>query len=95
MAQRKTQTGRPQRRAPRRVQNRTTASGVEIGARIKAARERAGITKTKLAQDCGVTITMVMRYEHGISIAGFDVMDRIADSLGVSLDHLRGKDVAA
>jgi ribosome-binding protein aMBF1 (putative translation factor) len=92
MAQRKTQKGRPKRRAPRRVQNRTTASGVELGARIKAARERAGITKTKLAQD---TITMVMRYEHGISIAGFDVMDRIADSLGVSLDHLRGKDVAA
>jgi len=86
---------RKKSRIRRRVQNRKTERGVAIGARIKAERLRLGLTKTELAREAGVTIAMIMRYEHGHSIAGVDKMEALAAALGVTIGHLVGEGIAA
>lgn len=63
-------------------------SDTSIGARIKAARESAGMTQAGLANAIGVQGQTIWRYEHGETTPGADVLGRIARACGVSSDAL-------
>jgi len=56
-----------------------------FGPRLKAIREKAGFTQQKLANDAGVSLAAVQRYEGGRGEPGFDILLAIAKVLGVSL----------
>ena len=61
-----------------------------IGARIKMAREAAGITQEQLGQKVGVTGVTIMRYEKGQREPTFDTLQAIADALDVTTIYLIG-----
>ncbi|MFJ8842927.1 helix-turn-helix domain-containing protein [Streptomyces cyaneofuscatus] len=64
------------------------ARRLEIGAQIRAARERAGLTQEAVSHRTGVRITTVSDIELGHRAAQLDTLIRIADALGVPLSHL-------
>jgi transcriptional regulator with XRE-family HTH domain len=47
----------------------TPAQRAEAGRRMRAARELAGLSLTKVADDAGVSITAVVQWEHGATPA--------------------------
>lgn len=61
---------------------------VEIGARIKAAREQAHLTQEKLAEAVGVSVQYVSDLERGRVGASVATVIRLSQTLQVSCDHL-------
>ena len=61
---------------------------VDIGKRIKAARQKAGMSQEELAQAIGSTKSAVSRYEAGKRQPRYDQLLNIADALGVSVHTL-------
>lgn len=59
-----------------------------FGGRVRAARERAGLTPTQLAYAVGLSESGVRAIENGQSQASICRARLIADALGVSLDDL-------
>ncbi len=59
-----------------------------IGERIRAARERAGLTQAALAQKVGVTRSAVAQWETGRAGQVGTHLAQIAAVLGVGIDHL-------
>lgn len=59
-----------------------------IGERIKAAREKAGLTQVQLGEKVGVSGVAIMRYEKGSREPRYDQLQRIAAALGVSIYEL-------
>lgn len=59
-----------------------------IGERIKAARERAGLTQVQLGEKVGVSGVAIMRYEKGTREPRYDQLKRISDALGISIYEL-------
>lgn len=59
-----------------------------IAARIRAARERAGLTQAALAQKVGVTRSAVAQWETGRAGQVGTHLAQIAAVLGVGIDHL-------
>ena len=59
-----------------------------IGARIRAARERAGLTQAGLAAQIGVTRSAVAQWETGRSGQVGGNLTQIAAILGVGVEHL-------
>lgn len=57
-----------------------------IGKRIKSIRLQRDMTQQKLATAAGITKANVCRVEEGKYSVGIDVLDKIADALGVSLE---------
>lgn len=57
-----------------------------IGKRIKSIRLQRDITQQELATAAGITKANVCRVEEGKYSVGIDVLDKIADALGVSLE---------
>lgn len=65
---------------------------VELGKRIKIARDRANLSLTEIAADVGVATSTVHRYEKGkIQRVKLPVVKSIAATLSVSLDWLLQK----
>jgi len=65
---------------------------IGIGKKIKERRENLGITQEKIANEIGVAISTVQRYEKGtIRKIKLPVVEAIARSIGVSPDWLIGK----
>lgn len=63
-----------------------------IGERIKDARERLGVTQDQLAVQAGVHRLTVVKLESGArDTASSDILQRLADVLGVSVDYLLGR----
>lgn len=81
---------RPTKKRGASDQLKPTPRGVEIGARIKALREARGLTQQALAWQCGITMQMVWRYEHGASIAKADTLAKLADALNTTIQVLLG-----
>lgn len=58
---------------------------IEIGARIRECRKRAGISQEKLAELIEVNNNTVHRAENGMYAVGIDTFFEIVDTLGVQL----------
>ena len=59
-----------------------------IGARIKAARERAGYTQEDLAAELDMSPTHISVLERGVKAPKLETLVRIANTLRVSTDML-------
>lgn len=66
--------------------------GMEIGDRIKAARERAGLTQKQLAEAIGVSDTAVTLWENKKNRRGIndEHLQKVAETLEISVDALMG-----
>jgi SOS-response transcriptional repressor LexA len=58
---------------------------VSIGNRIRRLRERAGLTQEELALRLKLTRTTIIRYEKGRISISAEMLERIADALGVQV----------
>ena len=65
-----------------------TADNIDIGARIRTAREHLGLTQAALAQQVGVTRSAVAQWETGRAGQVGGHLTQIAAVLGVRIDHL-------
>jgi transcriptional regulator with XRE-family HTH domain len=62
---------------------------VELGKRIRGARERRGMTQKEAAQAAGIATDMISRLENGrYQSPGLRTIVRIADGLGASVSDL-------
>lgn len=61
-----------------------------LGERIKAVREKAGMTQVELGKKVGVSGVAIMRYEKGTRQLRIGQLQSIADALEVSIDYLCG-----
>lgn len=59
-----------------------------LGKRLRDLRIRAGWSQAELASKLDTSSTMIGRYERGLMKPSFAVVQRLADVLEVSLDHL-------
>ena len=66
---------------------------MEIGDRIRRARDLAGMSQTELAQAAGVTRGLVGNWESHRKKPGREVLMRLAEALGVSAASLLGEPV--
>lgn len=55
------------------------------GEKIKALREKAGMTQTELAEKIGVSKAIISAYEKGIRNPSYKVLTSIAEIFGVSV----------
>jgi transcriptional regulator with XRE-family HTH domain len=60
------------------------------GRRIRAARQRAGLTQQRLAEAIGAGRVTVVRWEHGQQEPSIHQAAELAKALGMSLDQLFG-----
>ena len=68
----------------------------DIGKRIAEYRKEAKLTQKELADLVGVSLMSIGRYERGDSMPDADILDRIAEAIGVSTFNLMyDKDLAA
>ena len=65
---------------------------VDFSQRLKKVRMDRHLTQAQVARKIGVTASMVSSYETDIRLPSYDVMIRIADLFGVSVDYLLGRD---
>lgn len=57
----------------------------QLGARIRAERERVGLTQSELAEKMGTTQPTIARLEAGGVTPSLDTLHRAADALGLEL----------
>lgn len=70
-------------------------SNIEIGNRIKTRRQKLNLTQGDIANDIGVAVSTIQRYEAGtIEKLKIPVIEAIARSLQVSPEWLIGKSTA-
>jgi transcriptional regulator with XRE-family HTH domain len=62
-----------------------------LGDALRTSRDAKGLTQAALAEAADVHRTTLVRIEHGQIMPTIEVLTRIADVLGVSLDHLAGR----
>lgn len=65
---------------------------VALGARVQAARKKAGLTQAQLAEAADVTDETLSRLERGKFAVAPETLVAIADALSASLDGLLGRD---
>lgn len=63
----------------------------DMGSRIRAYRSERKLSQADLAQRLGVTGAAVSAYENGTRQPSYDILIRIANVLGTSLDELLGR----
>lgn len=63
-----------------------------FGERLKTLRKAAGITQQELADNLGVHLQTVSKWERGISEPDFSLLGGIASALGVTFERLLGTD---
>lgn len=61
---------------------------VDFSLRLKQLRLDKHLTQAQVAERIGVTASMVSSYETDIRLPSFEVMIRIADLFGVTVDYL-------
>lgn len=64
------------------------ARAERIGASVRSARERAGLTGTELAERCGIQRPNLSRLESGKHAPSLETLERIAESLNVPVARL-------
>lgn len=63
-------------------------TATSIGARLKAARLRKGLTLERVAKPLGITRSCVSQWERGRSAPGARYFEQLAETLGTSVAHL-------
>jgi transcriptional regulator with XRE-family HTH domain len=58
--------------------------------RLRAAREKLGLTQHELAKACGLSINQINRYENGTTEPSASALAAVAHKLDVSIDYLLG-----
>lgn len=61
---------------------------VDFSQRLKQLRLDKHLTQARVAERVGVTASMVSSYETDIRLPSFEVMVRLADLFGVTVDYL-------
>ena len=64
----------------------------DIAKSITGFRKRCGYTQKELAARLGVSIQTVSKWEKGISSPDINLLPTLADTFGVSIDRLFGRD---
>lgn len=59
---------------------------------LKELRRNSRLSQAKLADELGVSNSLIAAYETGVRKPSFEVLEDIADYFNVSLDYLTGKD---
>ncbi len=62
-----------------------------IGEHIMLLRKQKGISQSELGKNIGTSGDIIGRYERDLMTPGVDVIIKIADALGISIDYLVGK----
>jgi transcriptional regulator with XRE-family HTH domain len=65
---------------------------VDVGDRIRILRERKGLSQKHLAYKLGIPNQSLSNYERGFREAPAEVLRKIADFFGVSVDYLLGRE---
>lgn len=65
---------------------------VDFSLRLKKLRADKHLTQAQVAKRVGVTASMVSSYETDIRLPSYEVMIRLADLFGVSVDYLLGRE---
>lgn len=65
---------------------------VDFSQRLKKLRVDKHLTQAQVAKRVGVTASMVSSYETDIRLPSYEVMMRLADLFGVSVDYLLGRE---
>ena len=65
---------------------------VDFSQRLQLLRRDKHLTQAQVAKRIGVTASMVSSYETDIRLPSYEVMLRIADVFGVSVDYLLGRE---
>lgn len=60
----------------------------ELPDKLKQARSQKGLTQGQLSKKTGVDIQRLSKYERGVQVPTTEVIVKISDALGVSLDYL-------
>ncbi len=68
--------------------NRRTSSRELLGGNLIFERLRAGISKAGLADATGLSRQTISEIERGTTNPNLDVIDRIVDALGITIDRL-------
>ena len=64
---------------------------MSFGERLNFLRKEKGLTKTKLAENLGLTRQLITKYEGGKTIPSISFFALIADYFHVSADYLLGR----
>lgn len=67
----------------------STSTAEGFAERLREARLRAGLTQRELGEQAQVNYSQISRYEQGLAMPRPGVLLRLADVLGVPLEHLR------
>lgn len=62
----------------------------EIGDKIKQLRKQRNMSQISLAQQLGVSKSVISSYENGVHLPPYDILLRIARIFSVSTDYLLG-----
>ena len=73
------------------VELQPAASLLAIGARLKLARDRAGMSQEEVSQRFGLPTRSLTRWENGRCEPGFEKVVRLAELYGVSADWIAGR----
>ena len=60
-------------------------------ARLRAAREKRGLTQGELAKRAGLQMSAISHFETGTRKPSFENLRRLADALDVTTDYLLGR----
>lgn len=63
---------------------------LDFGKKLREAREKAGRSQRQIADAVGISPQMISAYEKGTRSPSIDVAAKLANEIGVSLDHLCG-----
>ena len=62
----------------------------DLSKKLKTLRKRENLTQEELANELGVTKSLISAYEHGIRIPSYDILIHLASLYDVSIDYLLG-----
>lgn len=62
---------------------------------IKAAREKSGYTQQACADVLGLKLRTLQTYEQGVSEPKMEMLCKMADTFGVTVDYLLGREQTA
>lgn len=60
----------------------------QLPVKLKQARSQKGLTQGQLSKKTGVDVQRLSKYERGVLVPTTEVIVKISDALGVSLDYL-------
>ena len=75
-------------KAPARTVKSPTDIDLEVGKRLRALREEAGISQTALGDGSGITFQQVQKYENGVNRVSVSRLMQFCDVLGVPVSQV-------